>query len=63
MAEFPGVTLNYLLSGRDEDINVDTLLASEIKLVRLYRSDVVLAKECLMQTATLFANAIKDKKA
>lgn len=62
IAEFLGVTPNYLLSGRDEEINVDTLSASEIKLVRLYRQMQFGQKECLMRTAVLFTNALEEEK-
>ncbi|MCI8747826.1 hypothetical protein EBB54_14160 [Schaedlerella arabinosiphila] len=57
-----GVTSNYLLSGRDEDINVDTLSVSEIKLVRLYRQMQFGQKECLMRTATLFTTALEEER-
>ena len=62
MAKYLGVTPNYLLSGRDEDINTDTLSVSEIKLIRLYRQMQFQQKECLMQTAVLFTNAVKIGK-
>lgn len=35
--EYLGVTLNYLLFGKDEEVNTDTLSANEIHLVKLYR--------------------------
>lgn len=35
MAEFFDITLNYLLYGRHEEVNGDTLSSNEIRLVRL----------------------------
>lgn len=51
MAEFLGVIPNYLLYGMDEEVNGDTLLASEVRLIRLYRQIGMEQKECLMHTA------------
>lgn len=50
MAEYLDVTANYLLYGRDEEVNGYTLSAGEIRLVRLYRRMRIGQKECLMHT-------------
>lgn len=62
MAEYLDVTPNYLLYGRDEEVNGDTLSASEIRLVRLYRQMGIGQKECLMHTADWFVNALDNEK-
>ena len=56
MSEYLGVTPNYLLFGKDEEVNTDTLSANEIHLVKLYRQMKLEQKECLMQTAKWFVN-------
>lgn len=56
MSEFLGVTPNYLLYGVDEDINIDTMSATEIDLIRLYRKMNERKKDCLIRTARVFAD-------
>ena len=51
--EYLGVTLNYLLFGKDEEVNTDTLSANEMQLGQ---------KECLMQTAKWFVNVQAHEK-
>lgn len=48
MSEYLGVMPNYLLFGKDEDVNTDILSANEIHLVKLYRQRQLGKKECLM---------------
>lgn len=62
MAEYLGVTPNFLLYGKDEEVNVDTLSVSEIKLIKLYRRLGIGQKECLIHTADWFSNALDNKK-
>lgn len=62
MSEYLGVTPNYLLFGKDEEVNTDTLSANEIHLVKLYRQMQLGQKECLMQTAKWFVNVQVHEK-
>ena len=54
MAEYLGVTPNYLLYGVDEEINKDTLTVRELDLIRCYRKMKDEQKLCLLKTAELF---------
>ncbi len=62
MAEYLGVTPNFLLYGEDKEVNVDTLSVSEIKLIKLYRGMGINQKECLVHTANWFVNVPDDEK-
>lgn len=62
MSEYLGVTPNYLLFGKDEEVNTDTLSANEIDLIKLYRQMQSGQKECLMQTAKWFVNVQVHEK-
>ena len=56
MSEYLGVTPNYLLYGVDEYVNMDTISATEIDLIRLYRKMNERKKDCLIRTARVFAD-------
>jgi len=62
MSEYLGVTPNYLLFGKDEEVNTDTLSANEINLVKLYHQMQLGQKECMMQTAKWFVNVQVHEK-
>lgn len=54
MAEYLDVSVNYLLYGKDEEINEETLSASEINLVRRFRRMNPEQRACIVQTSKCF---------
>ena len=56
IAEFLEVTPEYLTEGVDDIINLNSMTASELRLIQMYRKMGNDAKEILLKTAGYFAD-------
>ena len=60
IAEFLNVSPNYLLRGIDDEVNLETLSESEIRLIKLYRSSNAKGRTHILECAEYVNEAVKS---
>ena len=62
IAEYLDVSIDYLMEGVDDILNVQNLTASEISLLKMYRIMGKNEKDILLKSAELYVEAVENRK-
>lgn len=63
IADFVGVSPNYLLNGEDDEVNLESITGREVRLLQMFRAIDINGQECIIEAVKRFSELASLGKA